>query len=157
MSEFNPKSDLTSVLNRVNALENERKTLQEQNERLERLAQTKREETKTQIDTMIAKWLEDITNAKKEEAIKKEIDALRNKNATLTQTLNKAEEKKNDYSDGAAPKAKKDEANMLALTQSMERLRVTEAATAECIASIQAAIAEYHKKTRPTTTNDTAQ
>jgi DNA phosphorothioation-dependent restriction protein DptG len=122
MSEFNLKSDLTSVLNRVNALENERKTLQEQNERLERLAQTKHEETKTQIDTMIAKWLEDITNVKKEEAIKKEIDALRNKNATLTQ---------------------KDEANMLALTQSMERLRVTEAVTAECIASIQAAIAEF--------------
>jgi len=58
------KPDLTSVLSHVNALESEKRALQEhltkQNERLERLTQSKREEMKTQLDTMISGWLKDI-------------------------------------------------------------------------------------------------
>ena len=58
------KPDLTSVLNHVSALESEKRALQEnlakQHERLERLTQSKREEMKTQLDTMISEWLKDI-------------------------------------------------------------------------------------------------
>jgi len=58
------KPDLTSVLSHVSVLETEKRALQEsltrQNERLERLTQSKREEMKTQLDTMITEWLKDI-------------------------------------------------------------------------------------------------
>jgi len=58
------KPDLTSVLNHVSVLETEKQALQDslkrQNERLERLTQSKRDEMKTQLDTMITEWLKDI-------------------------------------------------------------------------------------------------
>jgi hypothetical protein len=64
MAEASDKPDLTSVLNHVSALETEKRALQEhltkQGERLERLTQAKRDEMKTQLDTMIVGWLKDI-------------------------------------------------------------------------------------------------
>jgi hypothetical protein len=58
------KPDLNSVLTHVSTLESEKKQLQEylakQNERLEKLTASKRDEMKKQLDTMISEWLNNI-------------------------------------------------------------------------------------------------
>jgi cytochrome c556 len=66
--------DLNSVLSHVSNLETEKKKLEEyvaqQNQKLEKLTQAKRDEMKKQLDTMIAEWLQgiDVNN----EDVKKE-------------------------------------------------------------------------------------
>jgi hypothetical protein len=58
------KPDLNSVLSHVNSLEGEKKQLQDylakQNERIEKLTASKRDEMKKQLDTMISEWLNNI-------------------------------------------------------------------------------------------------
>jgi vacuolar-type H+-ATPase subunit I/STV1 len=56
--------DLNSVLTHVSSLETEKKQLQsylaQQNERIEKLTASKRDEMKKQLDTMISEWLNNI-------------------------------------------------------------------------------------------------
>jgi BMFP domain-containing protein YqiC len=62
MTESTP--DLNSVLTHVSSLEGEKKLLQEhlakQNDRIQKLTASKREEMKKQLDTMISGWLNSI-------------------------------------------------------------------------------------------------